>query len=156
MALGNRTLELLPESEEMGTAARERAAREVRELVSRYRISETDLRRVLDEVEREREKQALSESRKAEQAHRLARERALHVARQLVEFWRIEPRELTGRLPSPTRPDATPAVKYRHPVTGESWNGMGAQPEWLRRALGKEGYRVAELRADASTAAEDY
>lgn len=155
MALGNRTLELLPESEEMGTAARERAAREVRELVSRYRISETDLRRVLHEVEREREKQALIESRKAEQAHRLARERALHVARQLVEFWRIEPRELTGRLSSPTQPDAMPAVKYRHPVTGESWNGMGAQPEWLRRALGKEGYRVAELRADSSTAAED-
>ncbi|TCP03402.1 H-NS family nucleoid-associated regulatory protein [Rubrivivax gelatinosus] len=148
-------MELLPESEEMGTAARERAAREVRELVSRYRISETDLRRVLHEVEREREKQALIESRKAEQAHRLARERALHVARQLVEFWRIEPRELAGRLSSPTQPDAMPAVKYRHPVTGESWNGMGAQPEWLRRALGKEGYRVAELRADSSTAAED-
>lgn len=155
MALGNRTLELLPESEEMGAAARERAAREVRELVSRYRISETDLRRVLDEVEREREKQVLVETRKAEKALRHARERALHVARQLVEFWRIEPRELTGRQPSPARPDATPAVKYRHPVTGESWNGMGAQPEWLRRALGKEGYRVAELRADASTAAED-
>jgi DNA-binding protein H-NS len=111
---------------------------------------------VLDEVEREREKQALSESRKAEQAHRLARERALHVARQLVEVWRMEPRERTGRRPSRTRPDATPAGKYRHPGTGESWNGMGAQPEWLRRALGKEGYRVAELRADASTAAEDY
>lgn len=148
-------MELLRDPGEMGAAARERAAREVRELVSRYRISEADLRRVLDEVEREREKQALIESRKAEQAHRLARERALHVARQLVEFWRIEPRELTGRLPSPARPDAVPAVKYRHPVTGESWNGMGAQPEWLRRALGKEGYRVAELRAETSTAAED-
>lgn len=148
-------MELLPESEEMGAAERERAAREVRELVSLYGISETDLRLVLDEVEREREKQALIESRKAEQAHRLARKRALHVARQLVEFWRIEPRELTGRQPNPKRPDATPAVRYRHPVSGESWNGTGAQPEWLRRALGKEGYRVAELRADASTAAED-
>ncbi|BAL95148.1 H-NS family nucleoid-associated regulatory protein [Rubrivivax gelatinosus] len=129
----------------VGAGARERAAQEIRELVARFAISETDLRRALSEVERERERRALVESRKAEQDHRRARERALHVARQLVEFWRIEPRELAARQPRAAQVEATPAVRYRHPVTGESWDGLGGQPEWLRRALGKEGYRVAEL-----------
>ena len=43
--------------------------------------------------------------------------------------------------------EATPSVKhYRHPVTGETWNGQGGQPDWLRRALLGEGYRPKELR----------
>ena len=32
-----------------------------------------------------------------------------------------------------------------HPKTGESWDGHGTHPDWLRRALLKEGYTVAEL-----------
>lgn len=136
---------VLQDAGDVGASAREHAVREIRELVARFGISETDLRRALSEVEREREKQALIESRKAEQEHRRARERALHVARQLVEFWRIEPAELTARRPLAARAEARPAVRYQHPVTGESWDGQGGQPEWLRRALGREGYRVAEL-----------
>jgi DNA-binding protein H-NS len=37
-------------------------------------------------------------------------------------------------------------VTHRHPVTGQTWNGVGAQPEWLRSALLTEGYRPADLR----------
>lgn len=37
-------------------------------------------------------------------------------------------------------------VTHRHPVTGQTWNGVGAQPEWLRTALLAEGYRPADLR----------
>lgn len=99
---------------------------------------------MLEDVEREPEKQAAIEARQAEHERRRPRERAMHVARQLVELWRIRPSELATAQPASRRP-AQPAIKYRHPVTGESWDGDGAQPEWLRRALGTEGYRVAEL-----------
>lgn len=133
-----------PDTTNVDPAARAQAAQAVRELVARYAISESDLRKVLDEVEREREKQAAIQTRQAELEHRRARERAAHVARQLVEFWRIESSEL-ATIPRVSRRAAQPAIKYRHPVTGESWDGAGAQPEWLRRALGTEGYRVAEL-----------
>ncbi len=37
-------------------------------------------------------------------------------------------------------------VTHRHPVTGQTWNGMGVQPEWLRNALLTEGYRPGDLR----------
>lgn len=133
-----------PDATNAHPGARAEAARVVRELVARYAISESDLRKVLDDVEREREKQAAIEARQAEQERRRARERAMHVARQLVEFWRIQPSELATAQPA-SRRSAQPAIKYQHPVTGESWDGEGAQPEWLRRALGTEGYRVAEL-----------
>ena len=46
----------------------------------------------------------------------------------------------------------TPApafIKYRHPVSGETWDGQGPHPDWLRRALLQEGLRVEELRPDA-------
>lgn len=80
----------------------------------------------------------------------LSREQRAVLARiqQICEFWDIAPSELRGRLPA--TPSAEPPrtdlpVKYRHPVTGETWDGQGAQPDWLRHALLKEGYRVAEL-----------
>jgi DNA-binding protein H-NS len=69
----------------------------------------------------------------------------------LVEYWRITAEELDGDLPSP--PAAAPPqgyVKYRHPVTGDTWDGHGAQPDWLRHALLKEGYLVSELRPQPS------
>ena len=37
-------------------------------------------------------------------------------------------------------------VTHRHPVSGETWDGIGAQPKWLRDALLTEGYRPADLR----------
>lgn len=78
---------------------------------------------------------------------------ALRQIRWLLEFYRIEPHELTAPPPPPeadpaAAPDPAAPVKYRHPVSGETWNGLGPHPEWLRRALLQEGYRVAELRAD--------
>ena len=84
----------------------------------------------------------------AEPARKLtaAQRAALARIESLIEFWRITPEELEGPLPSsPPPPPAAPRVKYRNPVTGETWDGEGAQPEWLRLALSKEGYRVAEL-----------
>lgn len=77
----------------------------------------------------------------------------VHQIRTLMEFWSITPEEL-GRAPQHP-PAAAPAsnppdaVKYRHPKTGQTWNGDGAHPQWLRDALLKEGYTVAELRAAA-------
>jgi DNA-binding protein H-NS len=87
-----------------------------------------------------------------DRAEWLARRRvALHTIRSLVEFWRIQPHELDGELPPPPKaePVARP-VKYRHPVTAETWDGDGLQPDWLRRALLQEGYTVAELRRSAA------
>ena len=75
----------------------------------------------------------------------------------LMEYWNISVEDLKAF----TRDASTPAadadadadaeasvfVKFRHPVTQETWDGIGAQPAWLRRALLEEGYRVEELRA---------
>lgn len=65
----------------------------------------------------------------------------------LVEYWQITAEELEG--PAPPKPKPPPSdplrVKYRHPKTGETWDGEGRQPDWLRLALSKEGYRVSEL-----------
>ena len=80
-----------------------------------------------------------------------ARRIALHQIRQLMEFWNIAPEELANpqRVPIVARNSLPPDfVKYRHPVTGETWNGEGEHPEWLRKALLKEGYRVVELKPE--------
>jgi DNA-binding protein H-NS len=76
------------------------------------------------------------------------RERAAVIARiqALVEFWGITEAELEGDLPPPPEPTGPLPIKYRHPVTGETWDGQGPHPDWLRRALLKEGMRVEELR----------
>lgn len=73
------------------------------------------------------------------------RQAALGKARRLVEFWRITPDELAGPLqPTPAPP---PVYLYTHPLTGETWDGRGPQPDWLRRCLINEGYRLDEVRA---------
>ena len=80
-----------------------------------------------------------------------ARRIALHQIRQLMEFWNIGPDELGDPKVVPVLPRNSPPpgyVKYRHPVTGETWNGDGEHPEWLRKALLKEGYRVVELKPE--------
>ncbi|WP_444718972.1 H-NS histone family protein [Paucibacter soli] len=65
-----------------------------------------------------------------------------------MEYWGIESAEL-GRIPSPALTstgackDSCP--KYVHPVTGETWDGQGLQPEWLKRALTTDGFRVLDL-----------
>ena len=80
-----------------------------------------------------------------------ARERAavIHRIRTLVEFWAITPEELEGELPPAPAPAPTAfaaVVKYRHPRSGETWDGVGPHPQWLRDALLKEGFTVEELR----------
>jgi DNA-binding protein H-NS len=78
------------------------------------------------------------------------KEAVLHRIRTLMEFWGITPEELERE---PERPKPLPVVektiKYRHPVSGESWDGDGDHPEWLRKALLKEGFTVDELKRAA-------
>lgn len=83
-------------------------------------------------------------SREAERQQRRARAIALHQIQQLVEFWCIELHELEGpwNLPKPSRP----SIKYQHPLTGETWDGEGPQPGWLRQALLKDGYLLDEVK----------
>ena len=87
------------------------------------------------------------------------RESALRQARRLVEFYRITPQELQAPAEAPCTDhngaqaavSAPAPIKYRHPVTGDTWDGQGAHPEWMRQALLKDGYRVAELRVSDDT-----
>jgi DNA-binding protein H-NS len=78
------------------------------------------------------------------------RERAVVLARieALMEFWGITVEDLTAPTPDiPAPPPAGPLpIKYRHPVTGDTWDGQGPHPDWLRRALLQEGLRVDELK----------
>lgn len=73
--------------------------------------------------------------------------------RRLMEFWRIQPHELRGRPVASPGNAAVVGIRYRHPVSGLSWDGRGSQPEWLRLALLREGYTVEELRRHAQVAA---
>ena len=82
------------------------------------------------------------------------RERAAVLARieALMEYWGITVEDLLAPTPEPEAPPppAGPLpVKYRHPVTGDTWDGQGPHPDWLRRALLKEGLRVDELKPEA-------
>jgi DNA-binding protein H-NS len=83
------------------------------------------------------------------------RERAAVLARieALMEYWGITVDDLMAPTPPPERPAAPEAlqIKYRHPVTGDTWDGQGPHPDWLRRALLQEGLRVDELRPLAAT-----
>ena len=79
----------------------------------------------------------------------------IHRIRTLMEFWGITAHELQRHRAVPTRPAPAPAPaspKYRHPTTGDTWNGQGPQPDWLRHALLKEGYTVEQLRKAAAAA----
>lgn len=85
------------------------------------------------------------------------RERAavIHRIRMLVEYWAITPEELAGELAVPDvapTPSAPPPIKYRHPHSGDTWDGVGPHPQWLRDALLKEGFTVDELKRAAESA----
>lgn len=73
---------------------------------------------------------------------------AIRTIRKLMEFWSISSRELRSSADHmvATGPIAEIVVRYRHPVSGEAWDGLGRQPDWLRHALLKEGYTVDEIR----------
>ncbi len=80
----------------------------------------------------------------------------IHRIRTLMEFWCITPEDLE-RAPEAKlneEPEA-PEVKYRHPVSGETWDGVGSHPEWLRHALLKQGYTVQQLREAADRGDEN-
>jgi DNA-binding protein H-NS len=86
------------------------------------------------------------------------RERAavIHKIRMMMAFWGITPEELDAPVDpadAVCEPPAVPLpVKYRHPATGDTWDGSGAHPQWLRDALLKEGFTVDQLRAAAAAA----
>ncbi|MEO8299258.1 MAG: H-NS family nucleoid-associated regulatory protein [Burkholderiales bacterium] len=79
---------------------------------------------------------------------------AIRTIRKLMDFWQIDPYELRGVVvrPAPAPAPAQPALRYRHPISGDAWDGRGSQPDWLRAALLREGYTVDELRACAAAA----
>ena len=110
--------------DEMATRrnARKAAMFEARGLVALHGISQTELKAVAAEIALER---AAVDAKVAEVVALM--ERAGLTVADLVE---------------------TPALSksYRHPITGETWDGAGYQPDWLKRALLAEGYRPQELR----------
>jgi DNA-binding protein H-NS len=79
----------------------------------------------------------------------------IHRIRTLMEYWSITPEDLE-RAPDhkPNGAALPPEVKYCHPVSGDTWDGVGPHPEWLRNALLKEGYTVQQLR-DAAAPRDD-
>ena len=96
-------------------------------------------------------------SREVERMRAAERQSALRQAKQLVAAWDIKEHELTGRMPrGAARLHVVPSlgIKYRHPLTGETWTGEGDQPDWLRKALIQDGYRVEELKPDTDAYAK--
>jgi DNA-binding protein H-NS len=69
-----------------------------------------------------------------------------------MEFWGITANQLRHHKVKPAGPPPPASPKYRHPVTGDTWDGHGLQPEWLRQALLKEGYTVEQLRQATAAA----
>ncbi len=80
------------------------------------------------------------------------RDAALRRIHFLMDFYQVDPRELaeprrkSARAPAP--PAAPQPPKYRHPVSGETWDGVGSQPQWLREALLRQGYAVEDLKIE--------
>jgi DNA-binding protein H-NS len=75
----------------------------------------------------------------------------IHRIRTLMEFWGITATQLRHYKSKPSMQVPT-SPKYRHPITGATWDGQGSQPEWLRKALLKEGFTVERLRQAAAAA----
>jgi len=75
-------------------------------------------------------------------------EAAIRSIRKLIDFWQIDLQELVVEGAQPVRPAPVVEVplKYRHPMSGETWDGQGSQPPWLKEALTRQGYTVEELR----------
>jgi DNA-binding protein H-NS len=88
-----------------------------------------------------------SKARSLTQAQRAALSRI----EALMEYWRISAEEIRGAATDIATP-RRPKIKYQHPKTGETWDGEGPHPDWLRHALLKEGYLVSELAPSLSLA----
>lgn len=91
---------------------------------------------------------ALPDDMPAEDRPLSRRERAavIHRIQSLMDFWGITEADLLAPTPEPEPPAGPAPVKYRHPTTGDTWDGIGPHPDWLRRALLHEGLRVEELK----------
>ena len=74
--------------------------------------------------------------------------------RTLMEFWNITEDELQRVRPRRAVAPPPAEIKYRHPLSGDTWDGQGPQPDWLRQALLREGYTVEELRQAVSATAD--
>jgi len=95
-----------------------------------------------------REPQASHEALDASSLSPRERAAVIHRIRMLMEFWGITPDELEqAEMPPVAAPAAAVTIKYRHPHSGETWDGVGPHPQWLRDALLKEGFTVEQLRA---------
>lgn len=75
----------------------------------------------------------------------------LRSVRKLVDFWQITADELdmgpsAPKVMAPAPAPVPTGPKYKHPLTHQTWDGEGVQPQWLKEALTREGYTVDELR----------
>ncbi|SEJ26897.1 H-NS family nucleoid-associated regulatory protein [Achromobacter sp. NFACC18-2] len=61
----------------------------------------------------------------AERLRRQELQRVLADMRQKIREYKITPEQLFG-------PDLSDLVRYRHPDTGQTWNGIGRPPNWIR------------------------
>ncbi len=61
----------------------------------------------------------------AEQLRRHELRQVLAEMRQKIRDYGITPDQLFG-------PDLSDLVRYRHPETGATWNGMGRPPNWIK------------------------
>ena len=72
----------------------------------------------------------------------------VQVCRAAWQFWAGET-AAPSALTAPAAQAAAPVVRFRHPHSGQGWDGHGPQPQWLRDALLCQGYTVDELRQAA-------
>ena len=110
---------------------------------NRQLLALAEARRLVRDHDISREELVALEVPRGSSAWERQRRIALDQCRQLIDFWNINSREIRDATLAPTAPLPP---KYRHPIEGHTWDGEGSQPEWLKRALIKEGYTVSELR----------
>jgi len=61
----------------------------------------------------------------AERLRRQERRNAIVEMRRKIKEYGIVPEQLFG-------PDLSDLVRYRHPETGQTWNGIGRPPNWIK------------------------
>jgi DNA-binding protein H-NS len=128
--------------------ARAAALFEAQGLVQQHRITSAELIRLQEEIEESRQ----------ERRHLAAQ--AIEQARALMDQYKISVDDLLDSVggEQPTAPLQThsrqPRITHRHPdpTRSETWDGQGAQPDWVRHALLVEGLRPADLRVAADSA----
>lgn len=79
----------------------------------------------------------------AKQLMILGRQSAIDTIKHLIASYDLQPEDIgMPALPKKnTRPSAPRPVKYRDPVSGETWTGQGKTPRWLE-GKNREDYRI--------------